>query len=184
VLTSNTNPHFKDSSGALTARFIILASPNTNLGNEDLALGQSLKEELPGIFNWAIEGLRRLERQGRFTLPDAHNLMTAQLAAEAAPLETFASDYCEFSPEFSTGVTTLYHVYEKWCAQQGLKAIYVRTFGRHLYSTFRGRLESAGRQMDTVSGTRCDMVKGVRLTPEGMRLADVFVAGVSSLTRY
>lgn len=36
-------------------------------GNNDPNIIDKLKPELPGIFNWAIEGYRRLEKQGMFT---------------------------------------------------------------------------------------------------------------------
>ncbi|MCX4670329.1 hypothetical protein OG453_27165 [Streptomyces sp. NBC_01381] len=37
------------------------------LGKEDTGLTDKLAEETPGILNWALDGLARLERGGRIT---------------------------------------------------------------------------------------------------------------------
>ena len=39
------------------------------LGREDVTLRDALQAELPGILNWALDGLSALVRQGRFTEP-------------------------------------------------------------------------------------------------------------------
>ena len=60
VVLTNELPRFTDSSGALASRFIVLMLHKSFLGRENPALTQELCEELPGIFNWALDGLQRL----------------------------------------------------------------------------------------------------------------------------
>lgn len=68
VMMSNTTPVLRDVGGALPGRFEILTMRKSYLGREDTTLRSRLLGELPGIFNWALDGLGDLEEQeGRFT---------------------------------------------------------------------------------------------------------------------
>ena len=69
VILSNELPKFKDSSGAIANRLLILQMTESFLGREDRTLDERLRGELPGILAWALEGLDRLVRNGRFTVP-------------------------------------------------------------------------------------------------------------------
>jgi putative DNA primase/helicase len=69
MLLANELPAFRDPSGALDRRLVVLKTDRTFLGKEDIRLTNKLLEELPGILNWAIEGLMRLWKRGHF--PDS-----------------------------------------------------------------------------------------------------------------
>ena len=69
VVLSNELPRFHDSSGAIANRLLILQMTESFLGREDRTLDDRLRAELPGILAWALEGLDRLLRNGRFTVP-------------------------------------------------------------------------------------------------------------------
>ena len=64
VLISNELPRLRDVSGALAGRLIILRFTRSFYGQEDLALFDRLRPELPGILRWAIAGWERLNRRG------------------------------------------------------------------------------------------------------------------------
>lgn len=72
MLLANEHPAFHDPSGALERRLIVLRTEQSFYGKEDIHLTNKLIEELPGILNWAIEGLKRLWKRGRF--PDKTTL--------------------------------------------------------------------------------------------------------------
>ena len=86
VILANEMPSFRDPSGALERRLIVLRTRRSFLGEEDVSLTDALLRELPGILNWAIEGRQRLYSRGRFepkqVLIDPeriiHNLPTTQ----------------------------------------------------------------------------------------------------------
>ena len=64
LILTNELPRIADTSSALSSRFIILASSQSWLGREDEKLTDRLLLELPGILNWALEGLARLTKRG------------------------------------------------------------------------------------------------------------------------
>ena len=76
ILCCNYYPNISDTSEGMMRRFLVVEfpmhyvnepRPNTNERKLDPFLKEKLYEELPGIFNWVIEGLRQLIRQREFT---------------------------------------------------------------------------------------------------------------------
>nr|WP_234375699.1 hypothetical protein [Streptomyces sp. CB01373] len=75
MLLSNEPPAFRDSSGAIASRLLILTMTISNLGREDTTLERDLAREMPGILNWALDGTRRSgadRRRGRWHSRPAH----------------------------------------------------------------------------------------------------------------
>lgn len=70
MMLANELPAFHDPTGALDRRMITLRTSRSFFGVEDVSLTQKLLKELPGILNWAIEGMHRLTAEGRFTSHD------------------------------------------------------------------------------------------------------------------
>jgi hypothetical protein len=80
VILTNELPRLSDSSGALANRFVILQFAESFLGREDHGLGDALLSELPSIFNWALDGLERLNERGRFVQPASSAATMRELA--------------------------------------------------------------------------------------------------------
>ena len=59
MLCSNELPEFGDASGAIAGRMVPLMLTRSFLGVENLDLELGLLDELPGILNWALAGLRQ-----------------------------------------------------------------------------------------------------------------------------
>jgi putative DNA primase/helicase len=85
--------------------------------NENLTA--ELLMELPGILNWAIEGLRRLRARGHFVLPPSSLDVLARIAKKAAPMLNFVEDECELGPDYSVKRDELFDQYRAWCERSG-----------------------------------------------------------------
>jgi putative DNA primase/helicase len=132
AVLSNELPKFRDSSGAIANRLLILQMTNSFLGREDRTLDDRLRSELPGILNWALEGLDRLNRNGRFTVPgsseDAANLMMDL----ASPMSAFVRECCVRKSDVQVFRDDLYQAWQVWADDNGHKAGAKSTFGRDL----------------------------------------------------
>jgi putative DNA primase/helicase len=132
VILSNELPKFRDSSGAIANRLLILQMTESFLGREDPTLDDRLAAELPGILMWALEGLDRLVRNGRFTVPgasaDAANLMMDL----ASPISAFVRDRCVRDVNATVERDVLYHAWKDWAEENGHMAGAKSTFGRDL----------------------------------------------------
>lgn len=134
VVLSNELPKFKDSSGAIANRLVILQMSESFLGREDRTLDDRLRVELPGILLWALDGLDRLDRNGRFTVPDSSRDATALMMDLASPVSAFTRDRCEIGSGLSTPVDEIFSAWKTWAEENGHHAGAKTTFGRNLRS--------------------------------------------------
>lgn len=125
---TNIFPKITDISDAMWDRFIVVPM-NQRIPKDkvDLQLLNSenhnwpLRKELPGIFNWAIEGLKRLRKQGGFTVSKKFLQTKARTRRDNCSLTLFVEERC--SPERSTPVKRFMHEYQCFCEGMGLEAL-------------------------------------------------------------
>ncbi len=144
VLMSNDAPTFNDASGALSVRLIHLEFTESFEGREDTELTKKLLTELPGIFNWALDGLDSLTARGRFVPPANDNDLAAQVARLSSPETAFVQDCCTFDVDGGLSLNALYEAFRNWCDDEGKEAIPTKeVFSRNLQSAFRGRIKTS-----------------------------------------
>jgi len=113
MILTNVLPDFKDESGAIATRFVILQTKNSYLGKEDNKLGEKLRAELSGILNWALKGLPRLMDRGRFLEP-GDGALKRELASKASVIHSFVSDCCEFEAGAEVKIAAIHLAYQQW----------------------------------------------------------------------
>jgi putative DNA primase/helicase len=160
MLLSNELPAFRDSSGAIASRLLILTMAISNLGKEDTTLERDLAEELPGILNWSLDGLDRLTHRGRLVEPASSADAVQLLAATTSPIRAFLADWCQLAPDASTPKDDLYEAWRDWCRTEGRDHPGTKpTFSRDLFAAGFGIKESKLR----IGGVRTPSYIGVRL---------------------
>ena len=120
----NFFPRFRDDSGALEDRTMILTFNNSHSGREDVTLKDELARQASEgkLINWALQGLKRLYTNGKFTVPE-ESVAEAQAFAElVSPLGHF-SRRCIAPDPTGPGVPEdyLYDVWKWWMKEEGLK---------------------------------------------------------------
>lgn len=139
VILSNELPRLADAAGALASRFLILPFRRSFIGAEDTRLADALREELPGVLNWAIEGWKTLNARGRFVQPASAADMQAEIEDLGAPVAAFVRDRCEVGAGLRVGVDELHMRYCEWAVDQGIQVSDQpdkRVFGRELSAAF------------------------------------------------
>lgn len=140
ILAANKFPRITDHSSAFYKRLILLPCNRVFESHEqDIQLKQKLKEELPGIFNWAMWGLHRLEIRGGFNI-DKKFMTDAleELREESNPVEVF------FKENIVTDVTGVYEIekkdlymkYKNWCIDNGNAPMANNKFGATVYAKY------------------------------------------------
>ncbi|MBT2415734.1 NTP-binding protein [Streptomyces sp. ISL-12] len=157
MILSNELPHFGDSSGVIARRFILLNMTVSWLGKEDPALTDKLIAEMPGIINWALDGLARLQATGRITEPVSSREAVTTMQDTASPTSAFLRERCTTGPACSVPVDALWAVWRDWAEDNGVRAGTKQVFGRNLLSVVpqlnRARPRDAyGRQVATYNG--------------------------------
>ncbi|MER5681061.1 phage/plasmid primase, P4 family [Streptomyces sp. NPDC002238] len=167
MILTNELPSFGDSSGVIARRFIVLNMTVSWLGKEDTNLTDKLAAEMPGILNWALEGLARLQRIGRITDPPSSQEAVITMQDTASPTSAFIRERCTVGAACEVPVDTLWAVWREWAEDNGVRAVGTKQmFGRNLLSVVpqlhRARPRDAyGRQVPTYTG--------ITLTPSDRR---------------
>jgi P4 family phage/plasmid primase-like protien len=123
VWAMNNLPYVGDRSGAVDARILIV--PMTRVIHRehwDLRLDEKLSAELPGIFNFALEGLRRLRSQGAFTRVGQSEQMSDEYRRMQDIYAAFLEDesWCILG-DGRTSAGTLYSTFCLWCQETGIR---------------------------------------------------------------
>ena len=135
VIATNEVPKLADPAGALASRLLPLVLVKSFLGREDLRLSGQLLSELPRIFNWALEGLDRLDQNNRLQAPPSGRA-AAELAEDlSSPIRTFIRECCEVGPDYSVSTQTIWNAWKRWCSSMSLPRGSIATLGRDLAAT-------------------------------------------------
>ena len=144
VMISACNEFIKsrDTTSAFLRRIMFIDFPRKFEGEKaDINLEKKLKEQLPGIFNWAYEGYKCLKEQKRFTeTPEQNNLMN-EFKRMLNPLISFIEDEMSVrTGEISRD--TLYTIYSNWAKNAGHEAQsrtkFIRNFRETIKQIFPG----------------------------------------------
>ena len=116
---SNEPPALPDASGAIVGRLVVIYLPTCWLGREDIGLIGKLHAELPGILNWALDGLDRLTKAGTFTEVPSSAGLIEEIRDSASPIMAFLAEKCGTVPKRSIDKQVLYLAWCGWCSQTG-----------------------------------------------------------------
>jgi putative DNA primase/helicase len=118
-MISNELPRLTDSSGALASRFLTLVTRRSFYGNENPSLTPTLLAELPGILNWALDGLDELRERGRLIEPGSSREITRELEDLTSPVGAFVRDRCLVAAEQTVSRRELYRAWCTWADEHG-----------------------------------------------------------------
>jgi putative DNA primase/helicase len=179
MMLANKPPKFSDASGAIVSRWITVKFTQSFEGREDETLETRLTAELPGIFNWALDGLKRLTERGRFVQPTS-SLETVRTQREnASPVTTFVEESCVTGEGHWVVKAALFEAWKTWCMANNVQAVGTTAqFATDLYAAVAGVSDGKQRR---IAGTPMRCFGGITLrTPEGM-MTPATQSGVSGV---
>lgn len=164
VIASNEMLRFRDRSGAIASRFLILHFTRSMLGQEDTTLESRLAAEMPEILCWALAGLDRLAARGRFSEPASSREERSLLEDLASPAAAFVRDYCEVDPAATEYKDVMFAAWKVWCEKNGHVAGSTTGLTQALGAIVRP-LKADVRSKNPGAGRR-RMYGGIRLQPD------------------
>jgi P4 family phage/plasmid primase-like protien len=161
TLVANEVPSFSDGSDALANRYLILPFRKSFANEEDPFLERRLLGELQGILGWAVEGLKRLCIQGRFSSVLSAKEELAEIKAANNPVAEFIKEYIRFDKKGTVEVHEVYDVYLEYCRDFGRAPMsshrFASLFYRNLLSYGIKKSQSRG------GGKRTYVFEGIKL---------------------
>lgn len=144
IFSVNELPKINDTTPGLYRRFIIIPFNRSYLKNPDITLESRLSQELPGILNWAIAGLKDLRASGYFHETTKNHEMMNVFKNDNSPLTEFlVSNYEPVEegeePKYMVKASDLYGEYKSYCFESGYKAKSLANFSREIgHNTISG----------------------------------------------
>jgi len=161
LLSGNQFPNFGEHATALARRLKVIPFNRSFEDNPDTELSAKLIAELPGILNWALEGLASLREAGDFVQPAASLAAKKTILNSGDPIRSYVTDECELDPGFDVNKDELFRRYQLHCGVIGAKMPLAKPkFIAALMTAFNGVRPARPRTDD---GGREQVMSGIRL---------------------
>ncbi len=119
-------------------------------------------ENLSGILNWCLDGLKSLQTGG-FDEPESVRAATGEYARNSDKLTLFIDECLERMPGILTRLSEIYRCYQLWCQDNGYYPENARNFKGQLAG--RNRVE---RQRPTTGGSVTTVLADYRVRERGL----------------
>lgn len=138
IFNCNELPKDVEHTNAYFRRFLIIPFDVTIPAHEqDKQLHSKIIEnELSGVFNWVLDGLKRLLEQKRFSECEAAQRAVEQYKIESDSVQMFLSEHdYKVSAVNDIPLKEIFSDYRNYCIESGFKACSIRTLADRLRSS-------------------------------------------------
>lgn len=166
VFAGNKLMHIADTSNAVFRRMLLLELNNVIPPSEvDVDWKQKLLVEAPGIFNWALDGLDRLNANKAFTSCTEMELRLKEVKIANNSALFFCEERVTTSLNKSDSFITkkdLYDEYRKFCLEYNIKGVIsMKNFNEEIFSIYRPRVMRDQRK--SVDGKQVRVWGGLKM---------------------
>lgn len=172
TFATNVLPHFVDKSSGIWRRLLLIRFEQTvpeDKRNPDFLNPEFWAPEMPGILNWAIEGLKRSKLRGRI-------LESKKMREWAARFETDMNPHREFiegnyvvssaAPPVAIPKADVYSAYREWMQENGYdSALGPVNFNREIRRAFPAVEEVMTRKSDGVAAKAWQGIEAKKAAP-------------------
>lgn len=133
IFATNELPPINDKSDGIWRRMTAMPF-NVQFSDDqiDRRRAERLRDELSGIFNWALQGAVRLYSQERFTACEICNQCAEEHRQHSDPFRQFVDEEVLLHPEHVVLTDALYSTYKEFCERNGRKPKGSSEFGKQV----------------------------------------------------
>lgn len=143
-LATNHKPIIRGNDDGIWRRLpLIPFTVQIPLDKVDKNLTEKLRIELPGIFNWAVEGCLMWQREG-LKPPTGIQQATMEYRKEMDVIGGFIDECCTTGPGYAIGATDLFKAYDKWARDMNEHPFSQTQFGKKIADRYEKK-KSDGR---------------------------------------
>lgn len=142
MIACNQLPRIRDRTEGIWRRMLLsewnhTISPENRISGMDESDWWIKSGEVPGMFNWALDGLKRLRKRGRFPPVSAMDKALTVHKLDCNPAKQFLLDYLQPS-ENDVLISHVYLRYRDWCQANGTKPLGKNRFSAEVDQAFGG----------------------------------------------
>lgn len=168
IMLCNSLPRTFDMTHGFFRTFIMIPFDqvfSSAKGNKDPDILNKLLPELPGIFNWIMEGYRRLEKQNKFSESEDSNRLLDTYKVDSDSFLQWLGSEAQFSMDANkfTCRTSLYESYKKFCDDNHAYIESAQKFFDKLRTHIKNNGGIAVEKHSNVNGKRLRVINHIRL---------------------
>jgi putative DNA primase/helicase len=168
IFSANTIPECKDKTFSYGRRWVVIEYPNVfreDDPNTDPFIEEKLIKEIPGIFLWAMEGLKRLEENKRFSSHKTLEEVQQYMAENRDSVKQFCDTCIEREIGGEILKSKIYNTYIDFC----------KTFGFNVFASNQFSMKMKQFASHTLDEGQSRVLKGK--TWKGIKLKPVAFKG-------
>lgn len=137
-INSNEVLRLRDESGAMATRIALLDFRHEIPPEKrDLTLSDTLRKELPGIFNWAMAGYRNLKARGHFEMPPRSRERMELIRNQLSRITAFVNQHCVIDAAHQADLDDLFTTYLADCEAKSILTTDTKdSFSQKLHAAF------------------------------------------------
>jgi len=171
LFSANKVPEAYDDTAAFFRRWIIIVFPNTFTGDRadpHILDRLTTPEELSGLLNLALAGLKRLLENGEFSHSKTTEEIKDDYIRKSSPIAAFIMDCLDADPDAFIVKKELYNVFTEYCRRLKLPTVTQDTFFKNM-----PQHAAVADYRPKVEGRRYYTFKGIRYRPNVSNLSKV-----------
>lgn len=147
---------FDRSDGFFRRQLLLKTRPGAKVENPDRALDEKFRVELPGILNWALEGLDRLASQGwEFTESERAKQTLEEVKRDACNVIDFMqSDFVVWGDNLHVFSKDILPAYDRWCRENAENPVTKNTLFRYIREHYSKKVKYSTNVREKSTGIR------------------------------
>jgi putative DNA primase/helicase len=139
-IATNKKPKIVGQDDGIWRRIHLIPFTQKFEGRENKQLKDQLREELPGILNWVIEGAGSWLREG-LNPPEVVRAATAAYRHQSNPIAPFIDSRCIVGEKLKMQALLAYKEYKDFCRAEGSEALSHMAFYKSMEHSFQKQEE-------------------------------------------
>jgi len=171
IVSMNDAPTIPDRSYGFSRRIAVLGFKRRFLPAEIITnMSGLLIEEIDGVFNWAVDGLRILLRNNGFKLGETVEQETAEMMETLNPILIFTNEMAWVKPDkIGSSTTDVWDCYRFWCREGKNRPLGRNRFLSQILQTYP---ETKKKQVEDENESRTMRFIGYGLTDRAMAFTE------------
>ena len=117
---SNSMPRFRDQDGVLASRYVYCQLSQSFFGHEDTGLQGKISSDRDSVLIWAVQGLRRMIRNGMFTKTQRGEKLAAQAGIRQDPIGAFIAEYLDLDTKHAEKKDALFAAFHMFAERHNV----------------------------------------------------------------
>ncbi len=166
TFATNQMPRFHDRTNGIWRRLLVVKFGETipyNRQDKRLSTVEFWDSEAPGLLNWALEGLKRLNQRTRFEEPELCRIERERERLENNPAAVFLGECCELDRQAITCNLDLYKAYCRHVEDNGRSPTATQLFVAEVKRYYGDAVNLTPKRVRLADGRRERVWMGLRL---------------------